>query len=141
MPKPDTSLLLPSRYAFRAEVTPRYSDLDPNGHINNLALAQAIEDGRVRMYAQLGRPLGSGLVVVSLTVDFLAEATHGDALHIHSGIAAIGRSSWTVGQLALQAGRPVAYATSVMLLMVDGAPALTSDWRGLLETNLIRPAS
>jgi len=39
-------LLNRSRYAFRHEITTRFADVDPNQHINNVALFAAFEDAR-----------------------------------------------------------------------------------------------
>jgi acyl-CoA thioesterase FadM len=44
----DPALLEPERYAFSVEITARFADMDSNGQINNVALAAAFEDARVR---------------------------------------------------------------------------------------------
>lgn len=132
MAKPDPALLDWTRYPCTHQVTTRYGDLDPNGHINHIAMAAAFEDSRARMYGALGRPATQALLIVSVTIEYLAEAFYPNPLDLFSGVSGIGRTSWTVAQLARQEGRVVACCTSVMLTLAEGRPVLPPDWREAL---------
>ena len=46
-PVPDPSLRTREGYATWVTERIRYNDLDPNNHINNIAINQIFEDGRV----------------------------------------------------------------------------------------------
>lgn len=50
-----------------AEVSIRYRDLDPNGHVNNGAINQYFEDGRVKFredrMSSLGREILTGFAI------------------------------------------------------------------------------
>ncbi|MEN9926893.1 MAG: hypothetical protein RL268_3019 [Pseudomonadota bacterium] len=48
MARPDAALLDAARYPFAHTITTRFADIDPNQHLNNVALAAMMEDARVR---------------------------------------------------------------------------------------------
>ena len=138
MAKPDPALLDPDRYPHVCEVTTRYADLDPNNHINNVAMAAIIEDARVRFHVASGFaqaiPAGSQTMVVSLTIDYLAQAFYPHPLKIHSGLSAVGERSLRLRHLLTQKGRPVALAEAVAGHGVDGkAVALPEGLREVIE--------
>jgi len=56
MARPDPALFDPARYPFGNSVTTRFADLDPNGHINNVAMAAVFEDARLRFLTAVGLP-------------------------------------------------------------------------------------
>jgi acyl-CoA thioester hydrolase len=97
MAKPDPALLDPAVYPHVCEVTTRFADLDINNHINNVAMAAIIEDARVRFHVASGfakaLPAGAQTMVVSLTIDYLAQAFYPHPLKVHSGLSAVGDRS------------------------------------------------
>ncbi|MBF5090475.1 acyl-CoA thioesterase [Novosphingobium sp. NBM11] len=122
MAKPDPALLDAARYPFDLEITTRFADLDPNDHINNVAIAAVLEDARVRFNEALGfrtviRPLRA--MVASVSIDYLAQGHYPQPLRCHVGAVAIGRTSWTVQQLLVQGDAAVATARTV-IVCVDG---------------------
>lgn len=121
MSRPDPALLDTARYRFVHEVTTRFADLDPNDHINNVAMAAVFEDGRVRFQAGIGFHRTEALrpMVASVGIDYLAQAHYPGTLQCHVAVALIGRSSWTLQQLVVQQGRPVATCRTV-IVMTDG---------------------
>lgn len=138
MAKPDPALLDPAGYPHICEVTTRYADLDPNNHINNVAMAAIIEDARVRFHLASGFakaiPAGAQIMVVSLTIDYLAQAHYPHPLVIHSGLASVGERSLRLRHLLVQNGRPVALAEAVAVHVVDGkAVPLPETLRGTIE--------
>ena len=79
------------------------------------------------------------LVVANLNVQFLGEGFFGEAIMCHSGLLSLGRTSQTVAQLAMQADRPIAYAETVMVTMLDGKAAPHPEtYREQMEPWLIR---
>ncbi|WDF72729.1 acyl-CoA thioesterase [Novosphingobium sp. KACC 22771] len=138
MAKPDPALLDPAGYPHICEVTTRYADLDPNNHINNVAMAAIIEDARVRFHMASGFakaiPAGAQIMVVSLTIDYLAQAHYPHPLVIHSGLASVGERSLRLRHLLVQNGRPVALAEAVAVHVVGGkAVPLPETLRGTIE--------
>ena len=128
MPKPDPALLDPARYPFSCAIAPRFSDLDFHHHVNNAALADILQEGRIRVHYACGYEAaldGSGInaMAVSLSIEFLGQARYPDALDNHLAAVAVGRTSHTLGQLVTQGGDVVAYAQTVLVCMGDGKPA------------------
>lgn len=125
MPKPDPALLDPSRYLFRCEIDPRYSDVDTNWHINNVASVDILQEGRVRFHSTSRYQRvssGAGSLAVSLSVEYLGEAFHSAPLDMHVAVLAVGRTSHTLAQFVAQEGRPVAYAQTVLIFTKGGEP-------------------
>ena len=124
MAKPLPHQLDSQRYPHRHLVPTRFSDLDPNNHINNVALAGIIEDGRVRLHRDAGwydPELGVQIMLASLTVEYLAQSHYPLDITVLSGVGRVGRSSLDVEQLVMQEGLCVAYARSVVVFVEDGA--------------------
>ena len=69
-------LAKPNIYRSWTNSTIRYSDLDPNGHVNNGAINAFFEDGRVcfrnEHMLQLGDDILAGFVLVKFSVNYLA---------------------------------------------------------------------
>ena len=125
MSKPAAYLLEPDRYPMRSEIELRYSDLDVNRHLNNVALVDILQEARGRYHRESGMVKASDaftLMVANLSVQFLGEAFYGGPITCYTGVRALGRTSQTVAQLALQGDRQVAYAETVMVTMMDGKP-------------------
>jgi acyl-CoA thioester hydrolase len=75
--KPDPSLLEPGRYPFHCRIEPRFGDLDPNMHLNNVALAGILEEARVRFHRASGYHTASEKMVsmvASFATDYLGQA-------------------------------------------------------------------
>lgn len=133
MPRPDPALLDPARYPFSCPVAPRFSDLDVNMHINNVAMIDLAQEGRVRLHHASGYTSvggGSSTVVASLAIEFLGEAFYAETLVSHAAISRIGRTSQVIDQLITQEERVVAWTQAVIVSVKDGQPfALTSAFR------------
>jgi acyl-CoA thioester hydrolase len=126
MPKPDPSLLDPARYPFSSRIEPRFGDLDVNLHINNVAMAGFLEDGRVRFHRESGYRDGlSGLssMIVSVAIEYLGEAHYPDPVTIHCAVEDTGRTSHRLIQLVTQDERVVAFCRSTMVTVSKDGPA------------------
>lgn len=95
---------LQDRASFRVWTsdTIRYSDLDPNDHVNNGAINTYLEDGRVRFRDQhlshLGARMLAGFVLVKYTIEYHAMLHFPGEVDIGTTIVRIGGSSYTLGQ-------------------------------------------
>jgi acyl-CoA thioester hydrolase len=141
--RPEAYLLDPGRYHLRTEIGVRFSDLDLNRHLNNVALIDILQDARGYFHRASGMTRATPdftLMVANLNVQFLGEGAFGDPVVCHAGLRALGRTSQVVAQLALQADQPIAYAETVMVTMIDGVPGPhPADYREALMPWLIAP--
>jgi acyl-CoA thioester hydrolase len=101
----------------------RFGDLDPQGHVNNTVFATFFETGRVVLLRASGTPLnppGATSVLARLDISFLKELHWPGEVEIGTGIAAIGRSSYTFAQAVFNDGACAATARATMV-MIDAA--------------------
>jgi acyl-CoA thioester hydrolase len=136
MARPDAALLDPARYPFAHMITTRFADVDPNQHLNNVALAAMMEDARVRFNLAMGSAIKIGerrAMVASVSMEYLSQGHFPDPVTVHCAVERIGNSSWTVVQLLGQNGRPVAFARSALVAIADDRPTpIAEDYRPVL---------
>lgn len=125
---------------MREEFGTRYQDLDPNGHLNNVAFAALFENARVRInQATRPRPANERTMVASVAIAYLREGSFPEPVTICSGIGRIGTSSWTIEQAMFQAGQCIATCDTVVVCRTDGAAKpLRDEIRAELEKRLTR---
>lgn len=144
MARPDPLLLDPDRYPIRYEITTRFQDLDPNSHINNVAMASYLEEARVRFHGSLRpgefqNPGDGRTMIASLNIEYLAEAFYPAPIAVHVGILVTGRSSWTAASIVVQDGRVAAFSKAVLVNLADGRPApLPDPFRQALVAKRVR---
>lgn len=130
MARPDAALLDPARYPFTHQVTTRFADVDPNRHLNNVALAAMMEDGRVRFNLAMGNAIKIGerrAMVASFGIEYLSQGHFPGPVNVHCAIEGVGRTSWRIIQLLEQDGRAVAFARSIIVAIADDRPTPVSD--------------
>ena len=142
MPKPDPALLDPARYPFSCLVPTRYGDLDPNRHLNNVALIAILEDARLRLH-QACLPNSSfvdwHIMTVSLAVEYLGQGYYPEPVEVKGAFTHLGRSSFGMAQIAFQQDRPIAYAHTVLVWVEKDRPApLPETFRAALQPYMIR---
>src|SRR4051812_45343941 len=96
----DRARLTNGVFPFSCELPTRFTDLDVQGHVNNVAMAGIVQEGRARFsYAQdfAGFMKGRSLAVVSLTIEFAAEAKYPDPVELSVGVLDVGRTSYRLG--------------------------------------------
>ncbi len=111
-----------------------YNDLDPNGHLNNVALGRFFEHARVVDLHAGGLPsaLPGRLIVARVAVDYLAEGRLGAPLHVRTRLERVGTTSFAFGQAAWQGDACVGLAEVVVVHLHDDRPApLTDAFRAL----------
>jgi acyl-CoA thioester hydrolase len=86
---------------FRIETEIRYSDLDPNEHVNHARYLIYLEEARLAFRRQLDRDLGLPDAVTwpiaELTIRYLRSATYPGSLTIELAPIHVGRTSFTLG--------------------------------------------
>ena len=136
MARPDAALLDTARYPFAHTITTRFADVDPNQHLNNVALAAMMEDARVRFNMSMGDAVKLGerrAMVASVAMEYLSQGYFPDPVTVHCAVERVGNSSWTVVQVLAQNGRPVAFARSALVAIADDRPTpIAEDYRAIL---------
>ena len=130
MAKPDAALLNPARYPFTCTIETRFGDLDVNKHVNNVAMAGMVEEGRVRFHHASGFVAGlegRAAMVASLSLEFLGQAYHPAPIIVHAGAARIGRTSYGLDLLLMQDSRVVVFAQTVVVCTDASGPAEISQ--------------
>lgn len=145
MPRFDPARLDPASYPHSAPVETRFQDLDPLGHINNVAMGALFEAGRVRFnrafLLEHGRQRNPGMrwLVARVDINYLAEGSFPEPMLIANGIGRVGTSSWTILSAAFQQDRCIALCDTVLVLTgPDGAKALPDALRAVLSGHLMR---
>ena len=126
-------------YASWTRSTIRYSDLDPNGHVNNGAINAFFEDGRVcfrnEHMLRLGEDILTGFALVKFSVDYLAPLFFPGSVDIGTVVIRIGDSSFNLGQGIFDGEKCVAIA-EVVTVFFDSknnkARKITKELRKIL---------
>ena len=140
MARPEAWRLDPANYPHREPIQTRFQDLDPLGHINNVAMAGLFETARVRFNRAMGLAgwRGHRWLVANLNLNYLAETFFPDDVEIATGIGTIGTRSWQILSVALQHGEAVATCDVVIVMSPSGGvTALAPDFRAGLEARRI----
>lgn len=130
MARPAPWQLSRETYPFSVEVTPRYADLDPMGHINNVAIASLFETGRIHFDHQLDahpRDLGVRWLVAAVNLNYLQEMHMPAVVTIASGLQRIGNTSWSILSAAFQDGECCATCEAVMVAQGSEARGTIGD--------------
>ena len=125
----------------------RYSDLDPNGHVNNGAINEFFEDGRVQFrdarMAKLGDDILTGFAIARFAVDYHAPLRYPGSVDIGTVVKRIGRTSYVLGQGVFSGATCIASADVVTVYFDSGTGAsqpLTEELRSVLEAAMIAGA-
>jgi acyl-CoA thioester hydrolase len=143
MPRPNAHLLNPASYPHAGTIQTRFQDLDPLGHINNVAMAALFENGRVRFNQSIGLAYWKGhrWLVARVEINYIAEGHFPADVEISSGIGEIGTRSWHILSAAFQNGAPIATSDAVIVMSsAGGATALPDDFRAALEKSRVSPS-
>ena len=100
-----------------AEVSIRYRDLDPNGHVNNGAINQYFEDGRVKfredLMSSLGREILTGFAIAHFEASYYSALNYPGRVEVGTVVTRIGKTSFGLGQAIFVGSREIAGADVV----------------------------
>lgn len=104
---------------FKVTITPRVSETDMLGHVNNTSVAVWFEEFRVKCLEAL-RKAGEELPIlevalVSVTIDYLGETFHGSDVEMSLRSIEMGNTSLTLCCDMYQEGRHVVGAKAVLV--------------------------
>ena len=130
-------------YPWSTVVATRFGDLDFNFHLNNVAVAQLYEEGRVRFNTDLreryaiGRPR---YLVARVAIDYLGEGRYPAPATVALAALRLGTTSWTAGLALFQDDACIGLAESVMVFRGETGPApLPEALRAALGDFVLRP--
>lgn len=113
-------------YPFHHPVAARFADLDPLGHVNNVALTSWYEDARVAMLRQGmprdGTPLAVPMALVEITVRYFLEVRYPSTVSVGVGVRRIGRTSVQLDSALFLGDRCAGTASSALVHVHDGVP-------------------
>lgn len=130
------------RYPFVGEVRTRYADLDPQVHINNVAVAALYEEGRGQFLRWLVGQAGEALepphrLTVEVRIGYLSQIGYPSTLAVTAGVLRIGRTSYVVGQGLFLEGRCVGLSETVIVHSdTRKSVEINAAWRRTLERAL-----
>ena len=137
MPKPQSWQLDPASYPFNHRTETRFADLDLLGHINNVSMAGLFEHGRGMFNHAIEverRAPGQRWLIVSVAIEYIAEAHFPEPVEIASGILRIGRSSWDIASASFHGGeRDATSITTIVLTDANGPTPLPQELRAEFE--------
>ncbi len=123
----------------------RFADLDAQGHVNNAAVPLILQESRVDFNKTAdfrGHLTGFRPMVVGLSIEYAAELNHPGEIEILTGVSKIGRTSFSIQQVARQNGHTAVYAETTMVIVnADGPAVLPDGLKRNLETLLLRQSN
>jgi acyl-CoA thioester hydrolase len=125
-------------------IEPRWTDLDPVGHVNNTVFLVYAEEARNRfLYSTLPDTWGS-IVVVHNAIDYHHSVVQTDVLEVTSTVDGIGTTSFTTINVIATATHRCATVRTVQVVLREDRSA-TRPWtageRAILEDLLAAGAS
>lgn len=97
----------------------RYNDLDPNGHVNNVAVCTFFEDGRVmfrdRHFKGEVENVLTGFVLARYVIEYHRPLEFPGSVEVGTTIIRVGRSSYTFGQAVFRGEECAATAEAVQV--------------------------
>ncbi len=128
-------------YVSWTSATIRYSDLDPNGHVNNGAINAFFEDGRVQFrndwMISLGDDFLAGFALVKFSVEYFKTLHYPGSVEIGTVVTKIGRTSYVLGQGIFNGDECIA-VDEVVTVCLDAqtqkSQQISDELRAILES-------
>lgn len=131
----------PAIFFSWSEDTIRFGDMDSTGHVNNVAFARYVEDGRVPFMKSGLLPAYDDkqrFVVGNLNIRFRAQAWYPGNVRIGTGVIGIGRTSLTLGHGVFSGDSCLVTAETTMVYIVGGKSSpITDQMRQNLEPAML----
>lgn len=109
-------------------IEPRWTDLDPVGHVNNNVFLVYAEEARARYLRSALPDAWSMIVVVSNAIDYHSSVEATDVVDVSSTVESVGTSSCaTVNVIATSEGRRCATVRTVQVVLRPDRKA-TRPW-------------
>ena len=128
-----------TEYSFSISLTPRYRDIDPNGHVNHAVYATYFEEARTAYWeAVVDEPLAeAGVALVSQQIEYERELRLGDKITVLMRVDELGDASIPMRYELRRAGRSVATGSVVMVAFdrtERRSRRIPERWRSAIRT-------
>ena len=117
-------------------IEPRWTDLDPVGHVNNNVFLVYAEEARARFLHAALPDAWSSIVVVHNAIDYHHPVVQTDILEVSSNVEAIGTTSFTTVNVVATASHRCATVRTVQVVLREDRSATrpwNADERATLE--------
>lgn len=135
--KPEPFRLNRAAYPYFRRVIARFSDMDAERHLNNVALAAFYEDGRVSFLNGLsGEERGKAFrfVIARISISYLAEAHYPGDYDVGLGVSRFGNTSFDLGAGLFIDDRCVGVCdTTQVVIGASGPSTIPEALRAALE--------
>jgi acyl-CoA thioester hydrolase len=133
-------------YPFTRRHPLRYGDMDSYRHLNNVATARLLEDGRAQVNMEIfgvealtNPPPDMQLLFGQISIEYVRQAYFPGDVDVATGIIAIGTTSFAYAQAAFQNGACFALSQSVMVIASRDRPRpITEAERTAMQPFLMR---
>jgi acyl-CoA thioester hydrolase len=140
--KPEPHRLIRASYPYFRRVIARFSDMDVEGHLNNVALASFYEDARVSFLRDLaGGDRTFRFVIASIRISYLAEAHYPGDYDVALGVTRFGTTSFDIGCGLFLGEKCVGVCdTTQVTIGANGPVTIPPALRAALDKKLLAPA-
>jgi acyl-CoA thioester hydrolase len=139
--KPEAFRLHRAAYPYFRRVIARFSDMDAERHLNNVALAAFYEDGRVSFLHELaGEERGKSFrfVIARISISYLAEAHYPGDYDVGLGVTRFGNTSFDLGAALFIGDQCVGVCDTTQVVIGDKGPsALPGALRSALDKKML----
>ncbi|MGZ5363853.1 MAG: acyl-CoA thioesterase [Mycobacterium sp.] len=121
-------------------IEPRWTDLDPVGHVNNSVFLVYAEEARARFLRQALPDAWNRVVVVHSDIDYHHPVFLSDSVEVSSAVESIGTSSFTTVNIVATATHKCATVRTVQVVLREdrsGTRPWTDDERATLNELII----
>ena len=121
-------------------IEPRWTDLDPVGHVNNSVFLVYAEEARARFLHQALPGTWNHIVVVHSDIDYHHPVLLSDSVEVTSGVESVGTSSFTTVNIVATASHKCATVRTVQVVVREdrsGARPWTDGERAALNNLVI----
>jgi acyl-CoA thioester hydrolase len=121
-------------------IEPRWTDLDPAGHVNNSVFLVYAEEVRARLLPQALPRAWQRVVVVHTAIDYHHPVLGSDSVEVTCAVESVGTSSFTTASVVATATHKCATLSTVQVVLREdrsGTRPLADDERAALNDLLI----
>ncbi len=134
-----------SNFHFEYPVEVRYSDLDPQGHVNNANFLTFLEQARINYIIGLGlfqstdSFLKIGIIIAEARITFLSPILFGTKVMVKTGITRLGNKSMTMEYLMVDGGNGKELAKAETVLVTfdyqkNSSMIIPDLWRNTIKS-------
>ena len=131
-------------FRFVHPIQIRYADLDPQRHVNNVAVFSFLESARARYLQHLGLWDGVdfdsiGIILAEASCRYLAPIVYGQPIEVALAVTRLGRKSLTLDYVVRDSSGGSELATARTVLVAydyrqGESIAIPAEWRRAIET-------